>query len=178
MRLYSKSKKMFGLAGLGALALVIAGCSPGTITARSTGSNLNPADRGAVTMVCLSRSVYKSNNCIGSGTATIDGVAFRTFFGEGGFELKTLSADNGKDCSAAPCPEGGIANDIEGNGTYGGASIHYTLYATDDDTTPTSGTADSFKLVLGPLNAPTITRTFDCTNCVEIRVLPGTLSNP
>ncbi|MGH2443497.1 MAG: hypothetical protein ACRDFX_10075 [Chloroflexota bacterium] len=169
-RIFRSPKRMAGMAAIGGLALVIAGCSPGTLNATVTGSITNPADKASFNIRCL--STPRGMICLGAGAATIDGQTFRAVLGTGGF-----ITGQGTDCTVAPCPDGGQA-EISGLGYYMGKQVQFTLSAEDFDNTGVNSPVDGLGLVFSPKNGPPISRDFPCDECVEITLLPGTVTVP
>jgi hypothetical protein len=155
-------KRFAFLAGIAALALVVAGCSPGSVTSTIHGLSANGSYTVVFHMTCGTTANSSGNNCTGIGAGAVAGKAFVATRGSGG----TGDLGGGgfpANCVSAPCSQdAGVT--ISGSAIYGGQPAAYTLVASDPD----PSTADTGTLTIGGVNYP-----FSCDNCVEVVMQPG-----
>lgn len=162
-------KRLLGAAGVSALVLALTGCSPGLITANVIGSLTSSTDAAHIALLCKA-ATGASGNCGGHITATVGGTTFKSLTMNGG----TVD-NNGNDCTTAPCPASALFS-VSGTGLYGTQNATYSVQGRDIDPA-TATTPDGLSLHVGPGPGATFkgfTRTFTCSNCVEVVMLPET----
>lgn len=182
---------MSGLAGLGALALALAGCSPGSMTIGAIGSTTSPKDALIAKLTCTDKigplgTTSNQNNCTGTAFGLIQGKSFiMTGFSSGGFadqRTQTFipvgppigSVPVPGDCVSAPCSTYAVGS-VSGSGRWGTmpVSVHLTAY----DNWPATSSPDTVRLSLSAIGADLgVDANFTCSNnCVTIHMLPGSI---
>src|SRR5947209_2516510 len=165
-------KRLLAAAGVTALnAIPAGGGSPGSIGANSAGfSDGTPGDTANFSFGCSTVDVPKYGNCRGTGTATLNGVAFKTLTASG-----ATFDGNGRQCLKAPCPDG-AETDIKGQAQYGPVQVGYSFAGKDYD----PSTSDQFRITITPkqtVQGVGIVHTFSCDGCVEVVMEPGKIPN-
>lgn len=158
-----RPRRLASIAGIAALALIVAGCSPGIVTATIHGSTLSGSYTVIFHMTCGTTSNAAGNNCTGIGVGAVGGRGFVTTVGSGG--TGNLNGGEGfpTNCVSAPCSQDAGVQ-ISGTAIYGGQRAEYTLTGYDPD----PSTADH-----GTLKVNGVTYPFSCDNCIEVVMQPG-----
>ncbi len=158
-----RRRRFMGLPMLAVFALLLSACSPGAFTALNLhASGKNASDVLSVQVVCGEVPV-SMGNCRGLVNGVIDGMKFYTIDQSGGTEDNTLDYS---DCLQAPCLPGGAA-EIVGNAEWGTQQIRYEIDGYDNG----PGATDIVHVSSGTTSL--LGRTFTCTGCVRVVVLPG-----
>lgn len=167
LKYFRHSRRLTSASGIVALIFVLAGCSPGTVVTAFTGTSNSTSFSGKFKMTCRAAPSNAHNNCTGSGYANIGGRLFTTTSGTGGTGDNSDPNNSPADCTAAPCSQN-AGVEIYGNGIMSGRTVSYTLVAYDPD----PSTADSGTLTVDGTNYD-----FNCFQCVEVLMQPGTTPN-